>query len=108
VLFRSLAKNDGIAAQNRLRLAERGICMLNLMSSPGAGKTTLLERTAMALADAVTIAVIEGDQETALDADRITAAGCKVVQINTGSGCHLAAAMVARGLDELDPATGSP
>jgi len=81
--------------------------MLNLMSSPGAGKTTLLERTARALAGALDIAVIEGDQETALDASRISAAGCRVVQINTGSGCHLDAAMVARGLDELDPAPGS-
>ena len=102
-----LAKNDGIAAQNRDRLAERGVRMLNLMSSPGAGKTTLLECTARALADELDIAVIEGDQETALDASRISAAGCSVVQINTGSGCHLDAAMVARGLDELDPAPGT-
>src|SRR6266571_6360433 len=102
-----LAKNDGIAAQNRDRLAERGLRMLNLMSSPGAGKTTLLEHTARALAGRLDIAVIEGDQETALDAGRISAAGCRVVQINTGSGCHLDAAMVARGLDELDPAPGT-
>ena len=102
-----LAKNDGIAAQNRDRLAERGVRMLNLMSSPGAGKTTLLECTARALAGELDIAVIEGDQETALDASRISAAGCRVVQINTGSGCHLDAAMVARGLDELDPPPGT-
>jgi hydrogenase nickel incorporation protein HypB len=102
-----LAKNDGIAARNRDRLAELGIRMLNLMSSPGAGKTTLLERTARALAGTLGIAVIEGDQETALDARRISAAGCRVVQINTGSGCHLDAAMVARGLDELNAASGS-
>ena len=102
-----LAKNDGIAAGTRARLAERGVRMLNLMSSPGAGKTTLLEGTARALAGTLDIAVIEGDQETALDASRISAAGCRVVQINTGSGCHLDAAMVARGLDELHPAPGS-
>ncbi len=102
-----LAKNDGIAARNRDRLAGRGVRMLNLMSSPGAGKTTLLEHTARALAGTLGIAVIEGDQETALDANRISAAGCRVVQINTGSGCHLDAAMVARALDELDPAPGS-
>jgi hydrogenase nickel incorporation protein HypB len=98
-----LAKNDGIAARNRDGLGERGVSMLNLMSSPGAGKTTLLECTARALAGELDIAVIEGDQETALDASRISAAGCRVVQINTGAGCHLDAAMVARGLDELDP-----
>jgi hydrogenase nickel incorporation protein HypB len=102
-----LAKNDEIASRNRDELGERGVRMLNLMSSPGAGKTTLLERTARALAGELDIAVIEGDQETALDADRISAAGCRVVQINTGAGCHLDAAMVARGLDELDPLAGS-
>ena len=102
-----LAKNDGIAALNRDRLAECGVRMLNLMSSPGAGKTTLLECTARALAGELDIAVIEGDQETALDASRISAAGCRVVQINTGSGCHLDAAMVALGLDELDPPPGT-
>jgi hydrogenase nickel incorporation protein HypB len=99
-----LAKNDDIAARNRGRLADCGVRMLNLMSSPGAGKTTLLERSAQALAGELDIAVIEGDQETALDACRIRAAGCRVVQINTGAGCHLDAAMVERGLDELDPA----
>jgi hydrogenase nickel incorporation protein HypB len=102
-----LAKNDEIAVRNRDHLGERGVRMLNLMSSPGAGKTTLLERTARALAGELEIAVIEGDQETALDASRISAAGCRVVQINTGAGCHLDAAMVARGLDELDPPAGS-
>jgi hydrogenase nickel incorporation protein HypB len=102
-----LAKNDDIAAQNRDRLTKRGVSMLNLMSSPGAGKTTLLECTARALAGELDIAVIEGDQETALDAGRISAAGCRVVQINTGAGCHLDAAMIARGLDELNPASGT-
>jgi hydrogenase nickel incorporation protein HypB len=102
-----LAKNDEVAVRNRDHLGERGVRMLNLMSSPGAGKTTLLERTARALTGELEIAVIEGDQETALDASRISAAGCRVVQINTGAGCHLDAAMVARGLDQLDPPSGS-
>jgi hydrogenase nickel incorporation protein HypB len=102
-----LAKNDGIAQRNREWLADRGAFMLNLMSSPGAGKTTLLERTGSALSAEIGIRVIEGDQETTLDARRIRAAGCDVVQINTGSGCHLDAEMVRRGLAALDPPAGS-
>jgi hydrogenase nickel incorporation protein HypB len=102
-----LAKNDELASANRDWLRERGILAVNLMSSPGSGKTTLLERTAKELADVVPVAVIEGDQETALDAERIHAAGSRVVQINTGAGCHLDADMVARGLRKLDPPSGS-
>ena len=102
-----LAKNDAIADRNRAFLAGRGVVMVNLMSSPGAGKTTLLERTARDLAGRPRIGVIEGDQETALDASRISAAGCPVVQINTGAGCHLDAEMVAAALARLDPAAGS-
>ncbi len=77
------------------------------MSSPGSGKTTLLERTTRELAGRMSISVIEGDQETALDAKRIQAAGSRVVQINTGVGCHLDADMVAQGLRGLDPPGGS-
>jgi hydrogenase nickel incorporation protein HypB len=102
-----LARNDELAARNRAWLNERGVLAVNLMSSPGAGKTTLLERTARELVGQLDIAVIEGDQETALDADRISAAGCQVVQVNTGAGCHLDAAMVADALSALDPAAGS-
>jgi hydrogenase nickel incorporation protein HypB len=102
-----LAKNDDLAEQNRDWLRERGILAINLMSSPGSGKTTLLERTARELAGRMTISVIEGDQETALDARRIQAAGSRVVQINTGVGCHLDAEMVAHGLRGLDPPSGS-
>src|SRR6266516_5126519 len=102
-----LAKNDALAERNRDWLRRRGILAVNLMSSPGAGKTTLLERTARELADQLVMSVIEGDQETALDAQRIRSAGCRVVQVNTGSGCHLDAAMVARGLQALDPPSGS-
>jgi hydrogenase nickel incorporation protein HypB len=102
-----LARNDQIAADNRAWLTRRGVFAVNLMSSPGSGKTTLLQRTAAAMSGSVQIGVIEGDQETALDADRVRAAGCRAVQVNTGAGCHLDAAMVARALRELEPADGS-
>jgi hydrogenase nickel incorporation protein HypB len=102
-----LAKNDELADGNRQWLRDRGILAVNLMSSPGSGKTTLLERTTKELAGKMSISVIEGDQETALDARRIQAAGSRVVQINTGVGCHLDAEMVAQGLRSLDPPSGS-
>jgi hydrogenase nickel incorporation protein HypB len=98
-----LAKNDLIAEQNRQWLAERAILALNVTSSPGAGKTTLLERTIRELGSAYPVAVIEGDQETLLDAERIQAAGARAVQVNTGAGCHLDADMVHRALHTLDP-----
>lgn len=101
-----LAKNDHLAEHNRAWLAERGIAAVNLMSSPGAGKTTLLERTIREHGAGRAIAVIEGDQETVFDAERIRAAGAKAVQINTGSGCHLDATMVRRGLEALEPDDG--
>nr|WP_090274736.1 hydrogenase nickel incorporation protein HypB [Mycolicibacterium komanii]CRL67672.1 hydrogenase nickel incorporation protein HypB [Mycolicibacterium komanii] len=102
-----LAKNDELAERNRAWLAARDILALNLTSSPGAGKTTLLERTIRDLASARPVSVIEGDQETLLDAERITAAGARAVQVNTGAGCHLDAEMVHRALHELDPERGS-
>ena len=102
-----LAKNDGLAAANRAEFARRGIVVLNLMSSPGSGKTTLLERTVRSLGAELPVCVLEGDQETVLDADRIGAAGARAVQINTGAGCHLDAGMVARALPVLAPADGS-
>ncbi|MEZ0229817.1 MAG: hydrogenase nickel incorporation protein HypB [Planctomycetota bacterium] len=98
-----LSKNDRGAGLNRLWLAERGILALNLVSSPGAGKTTLLERTIRDLGAELPITVIEGDQETDHDAARIRAAGCRAFQVNTGTGCHLDADMVARGLAALEP-----
>jgi hydrogenase nickel incorporation protein HypB len=100
-----LAKNDELAVENRAWLTARGITALNVMSSPGAGKTTLLERTIAASGRPV--AVIEGDQETVFDAERIRAAGARAVQVNTGSGCHLDATMVARALETLRPEDGS-
>ena len=102
-----LAKNDRLAQLNRDWLRQRSVLAVNLMSSPGAGKTTLLERTAREMAGKMAISVIEGDQAGALDAERIRAAGCRVVQINTGAGCHLDAEMVAEGLRMLDPPSGS-
>lgn len=101
-----LGRNDRSARANRARFARQGILALNLVSSPGAGKTTLLERTIRDLAAHIDIRVIEGDQATAHDADRIRAAGALAVQVNTGTGCHLDADMVARALDPLDPPTG--
>jgi hydrogenase nickel incorporation protein HypB len=102
-----LAKNDDLAERNREWLRDRGILAINLMSSPGSGKTTLLERTTVDVAGRMMLSVIEGDQETALDARRIQAAGSRVIQINTGVGCHLDADMVAQGLRGLDPPSGS-
>src|SRR5512135_330219 len=96
-----LAKNDAYAAENRRRLAARGIFALNFVSSPGAGKTTLLVKTVEALAGRLPVAVIEGDQQTSLDAERIRAAGAPAIQINTGKGCHLDAQMVGEALERL-------
>src|ERR671917_1276334 len=98
-----LARNDALAERNREWFAEHGILAVNLMSSPGAGKTTLLERTIRELGVALQVSVVEGDQETVLDADRIRATGAPAVQINTGSGCHLDAQMLAGGRQTLDP-----
>jgi hydrogenase nickel incorporation protein HypB len=102
-----LAKNDLLAARSRDWFTEHRILALNLLSSPGAGKTTLLERTIRDVGGELDISVIEGDQETLLDARRIRATGRPAVQINTGSGCHLDAEMVERGLRELRPADRS-
>ena len=102
-----LAKNDLLAAGNRAWLAEHRIAALNLMSSPGSGKTTLLERTIKEGGGARTVCVIEGDQETLFDAERIRATGAAVIQVNTGAGCHLDADMLRRGMASLDPPDGS-
>lgn len=102
-----LARNDLLAARNRDWLAARNILAVNLMSSPGSGKTTLLERTIADVGAELGISVIEGDQATVLDGDRIRATGCDVVQINTGSGCHLDAEMLDRGVRSLAPAERS-
>ncbi|WP_131739422.1 hydrogenase nickel incorporation protein HypB [Actinomadura roseirufa] len=105
-----LSRNDDLAARNRAWLDLHGVTAVNVMSSPGSGKTTLLERTVADLVrppEAPPVSVIEGDQETLLDARRLAAAGARTVQVNTGAGCHLDAAMVARALPELAPPPGS-
>lgn len=102
-----LGKNQIIANRNRAWLAEKNILALNLVSSPGSGKTTLLERTLNDLKNECSISVIEGDQETIHDAERIRATGCKAVQINTGTGCHLEAEMLAKGIESLNPSNDS-
>jgi len=100
-----LEKNQRVAERNRGYFAGRGVLALNLVSSPGSGKTTLLERT---VRDAgIQAAVLEGDQATDLDAQRVRGAGARAVQVNTGTGCHLDAEMIARALPELRPERGS-
>jgi hydrogenase nickel incorporation protein HypB len=104
---RILGKNHIAAERNRGWLAARRILALNLVSGPGAGKTTLLERTLTDLRSELRISVVEGDQATSNDAERIRATGVRAVQINTGTGCHLEAEMVERALRVLDPAPES-
>ncbi len=96
-----LAKNAEFAAGNRRLFTERGILVLNLVSSPGSGKTTLLARTVQTLRAEFPVAVIGGDQQTANDAERIRAAGVPAVQINTGKGCHLDAHGIGHALERL-------
>ncbi|GHT94587.1 hydrogenase accessory protein HypB [Betaproteobacteria bacterium] len=101
-----LASNNAYAAENRRRFAAAATLTLNLVSSPGSGKTTLLARTLAELKADITLAVIEGDQETSFDAERIRATGVPALQINTGKGCHLDAHMVGHALDRLPPPEG--
>jgi hydrogenase nickel incorporation protein HypB len=100
-----LSKNDDYARTNRARFAATGTFVLNLVSSPGSGKTSLLVKTITDLKDRYPIAVIEGDQQTANDAQRIRATGAPAIQINTGKGCHLDAHMVGHALEQLPPLT---
>jgi hydrogenase nickel incorporation protein HypB len=102
-----LSKNNAYAAQNRQVFADRGILALNLVSSPGSGKTTLLVKTIEMLAGRLKPYVIEGDQQTSADADRIRATGAPAIQVNTGKGCHLDGHMVGHALEHLAPADGS-
>jgi hydrogenase nickel incorporation protein HypB len=96
-----LARNDAYAKENRDRLGDAGVFAINLISSPGSGKTTLLVKTIEILSSMLPVAVIEGDQETSIDAERIRATGVPTVQINTGRGCHLDAHMVGHALENL-------
>jgi hydrogenase nickel incorporation protein HypB len=102
-----LGKNNAFAAANRARFNTSGILALNLVSSPGSGKTSLLVKTIEQLKGELPLAVIEGDQQTSNDADRIRATGAPAIQINTGKGCHLDAHMVGHAADHLEPAPGS-
>ena len=102
-----LQKNDELAERNRAWFSGREILALNLVSSPGSGKTTLLETTIKDLKAKHAISVIEGDQQTLNDAERIRASGAPSVQINTGTGCHLEADMIKYAVAELKPAPGS-
>ncbi|MCP4377380.1 MAG: hydrogenase nickel incorporation protein HypB [bacterium] len=102
-----LGKNNAYAAANRRWFSERDILALNLVSSPGSGKTRLLTRSIDHLKDKLKLSVIEGDQQTANDAERIRETGIKALQINTGKGCHLDAHMVGHALETLDPEPGS-
>jgi hydrogenase nickel incorporation protein HypB len=99
-----LGENNRIAAANRAHFASHGVTAYNLVSSPGSGKTTLLCATIEVLkrhAPALPLAVIEGDQQTSNDADRIRATGASAIQVNTGKGCHLDAPMVAEAFSRL-------
>jgi hydrogenase nickel incorporation protein HypB len=101
-----LSRNDAQAAKNRRRFAQAGTFVLNLMSSPGSGKTTLLVRTLKDLGRRLPLAVIEGDQQTSIDADRIRDTGVPALQVNTGKGCHLDATMIDRALETLPTPKG--
>lgn len=101
-----LGKNDQYAAANRARFSRDNLFVLNLVSSPGSGKTTLLTETIQRLKAQHTVAVIEGDQQTAHDAERIRATGVPAIQVNTGKGCHLDAHMVGHALDGLGELDG--
>ena len=102
-----LAKNDAYAAANRAHFNNTGILALNLVSSPGSGKTSLLAETINRLKSEIPVAVIEGDQQTSMDAERIRATGVPAIQINTGKGCHLDAHMTGHAFEHLKPAAGS-
>ncbi len=102
-----LGRNQLLAERNRGYFAAKKITAINLVSSPGSGKTTLLETTLADLQDKVTFRVIEGDQQTMNDANRITALNVPVVQVNTGKGCHLDSEMVYRAFDRLEMAPES-
>jgi hydrogenase nickel incorporation protein HypB len=102
-----LSKNNLLAERNKGYLEAKEIFCINLMSSPGSGKTTLLESTAKLLKDKMKMYVIEGDQQTDNDAVRMEEAGIASIQINTGTGCHLDAAMINTAVKQLQPQAGS-
>lgn len=97
-----LSANDRLAEDNRMRLENAGLYGINLMASPGAGKTSLIEHTIKGLAGQLSLAVVDGDIATSIDADRAAKAGAEAVQINTGGECHLDAVMLQGALNQLD------
>lgn len=97
-----LQKNNLIAERNRGYFEAKNVLTLNLVSSPGSGKTCLIERTIKDLGKEINFSIIEGDQQTTLDAERIQKAGAPVVQINTGNGCHLDAEMINKAINKLE------
>jgi len=97
-----LGQNNRFAAQNRAAFSSQQLFVLNLVSSPGSGKTTLLTVTLQALASECKLAVIEGDQQTSHDAERIRETGVPAVQVNTGKGCHLDAHMITHALAQFE------
>ena len=97
-----LSRNNLLAERNRGWFEAKNIFALNMMSSPGSGKTTLLEQTVKNLKDKLSLYIIEGDQQTMNDADRIGKAGAPVIQVNTGNGCHLDADMINRAVKKLE------
>lgn len=97
-----MATNSSVAVGNRQRLAEHGVCMLNLMASPGAGKTSVIIKAIEGTRDRLKLAVIEGDIASEIDSLAIEAMDIPAIQINTGGSCHLTAAMVSTALDHLD------
>ncbi len=102
-----LSRNDALAKENEEYFESKNIFCLNLMSSPGAGKTSLLEETIRRIKDRVSVYVIEGDQQTTNDADRIAALNVEAYQVNTGMGCHLEAIMIKEALHKLQPIDNS-
>ncbi len=101
-----LGKNDRYAAINRARFEQQSLFVLNLVSSPGSGKTTLLTETLERIKENRKVAVIEGDQQTANDADRIRETGVQAIQVNTGKGCHLDAHMVGHAMERFEDMKG--
>ncbi|MCF6365037.1 MAG: hydrogenase nickel incorporation protein HypB [Bacteroidales bacterium] len=97
-----LSQNNLLAERNRGYFEAKNIFTINMMSSPGSGKTTLLERTIKDIKDKVQLYIIEGDQQTMNDAERIGKAGAPVIQVNTGNGCHLDADMINKAVKKLD------
>jgi hydrogenase nickel incorporation protein HypB len=102
-----MRKNDLVALQNRGYFKGKNITAINMVSSPGSGKTSILEKTIKDLAGKEVLYIIEGDQQTMLDADRIEKAGAPVVQVNTGNGCHLDAQMISKAVQDLGVKEGS-